>query len=180
VHHTQEAATYDFWVSANRLGESMRARRSRLSPEDVGPATSGARRVAGLRREEVAVLAGVSAGHCARLEQGRERSPSGRPDHVDPAPTQPVDAFPAAVAYAIDRRSEEFASLWRDDAGGLGRKTKTFHHPDAGRIELTYRTSTSRAAPGSTSSSAPPPLAAYARLRPERTAQEAPEPSSAR
>lgn len=61
----------------NELGAFLRASRSRVEPGDVGLAggVSG-RRVRGLRREEVAVLAGVSADYYARLEQGRERNPS--------------------------------------------------------------------------------------------------------
>ena len=58
------------------LGRFLAARRSRLSPEDVGLVSHGRRRVAGQRREEVAVLAGVSADYYTRLEQGRERGPS--------------------------------------------------------------------------------------------------------
>lgn len=58
------------------LGRFLAARRSRLRPEDVGLVSHGRRRVAGLRREEVAVLAGVSADYYTRLEQGRERGPS--------------------------------------------------------------------------------------------------------
>ncbi|KIH98045.1 XRE family transcriptional regulator [Streptomonospora alba] len=58
------------------LGAFLTARRARLAPDDVGLAYSGTRRVAGLRREEVAVLAGVSADYYSRLEQGRERRPS--------------------------------------------------------------------------------------------------------
>ena len=54
----------------------LRAYRARLEPSDVGLHVAGSRRVAGLRREEVAVLAGVSADYYARLEQGRERNPS--------------------------------------------------------------------------------------------------------
>ncbi|QDY79996.1 helix-turn-helix transcriptional regulator [Streptomyces qinzhouensis] len=65
-------------MSGNQLGEFLRARRSLLQPDDVGLAATRARRVAGLRREEVAVLAGVSADYYARLEQGRERHPSGQ------------------------------------------------------------------------------------------------------
>jgi transcriptional regulator with XRE-family HTH domain len=62
---------------ANELGEFLRAGRALLEPADAGlPGGVGARRVAGLRREEVAVLAGVSADYYARLEQGRERNPS--------------------------------------------------------------------------------------------------------
>lgn len=58
------------------LGEFLSARRSRLLPEDLGLVTSGRRRVPGLRREEVALLAGVSTDYYMRLEQGRERHPS--------------------------------------------------------------------------------------------------------
>jgi transcriptional regulator with XRE-family HTH domain len=54
------------------LGDFLRSRRARLRPEDAGVAFSGgARRVPGLRREEVARLAGVSTDYYARLEQGR-------------------------------------------------------------------------------------------------------------
>jgi hypothetical protein len=58
----------------SELGEFLRARRAQLTPEDVGMPTSGARRVAGLRREEFAVVAGVSADYYTCLEQGRERN----------------------------------------------------------------------------------------------------------
>ncbi|MFJ3795065.1 helix-turn-helix transcriptional regulator [Streptomyces sp. NPDC090088] len=60
----------------NHLGEFLRARRAGLRPEDVDMASYGVRRVAGLRREEVAVLAGVNVDYYTRLEQGRERHPS--------------------------------------------------------------------------------------------------------
>lgn len=60
----------------NHLGEFLRARRAGLAPRDVGMVSHGTRRVAGLRREEVAVLAGVNADYYTRLEQGRERNPS--------------------------------------------------------------------------------------------------------
>src|SRR3954466_109737 len=75
----------------NHLGEFLRTRRSGLRPEDVGMASYGVRRVAGLRREEVAVLAGVNVDYYTRLEQGRERHPSpqvldalSRAFHLDP------------------------------------------------------------------------------------------------
>ncbi|TDC27568.1 XRE family transcriptional regulator [Streptomyces sp. 8K308] len=63
-------------MSDNALGDFLRARRARLGPEDLGLASYGRRRVPGLRREEVAVLAGVNGDYYARLEQGRERHPS--------------------------------------------------------------------------------------------------------
>jgi transcriptional regulator with XRE-family HTH domain len=60
----------------NRIGEFLRARRELVQPEDVGLPDFGRRRVPGLRREELATLAGVSADYYVRLEQGRERHPS--------------------------------------------------------------------------------------------------------
>lgn len=78
-------------MADNPLGDFLRARRSGLRPEDVGMASYGVRRVAGLRREEVAVLAGVNVDYYTRLEQGRERHPSpqvldalSRAFHLDP------------------------------------------------------------------------------------------------
>ncbi|AKC38677.1 putative transcriptional regulator [Mycolicibacterium phlei] len=54
------------------LGPFLRARRAELTRDQVGlPAEPGIRRVSGLRREEVAQLAGISADYYARLEQGR-------------------------------------------------------------------------------------------------------------
>ena len=56
----------------NELGEFLRARRAGLSPRTVGLPDGGpARRVAGLHREEVALLAAISTNYDARLEQGR-------------------------------------------------------------------------------------------------------------
>ncbi|WP_370936132.1 helix-turn-helix transcriptional regulator [Amycolatopsis sp. cg13] len=58
------------------LGDFLRARRAQRSPDDADVRYSGRRKVAGLRREEVAVLAGVNVDYYARLEQGRETRPS--------------------------------------------------------------------------------------------------------
>ncbi|MGW6279306.1 helix-turn-helix domain-containing protein [Kribbella sp. NPDC055071] len=235
------------------LGEFLRLRRAELNPADVGLPASGARRVKGLRREEVAVLAGVSADYYTRLEQGRERRPSGQvmsaiaralrltadarlhayrlagivpeseeaqSDEVDPALLDLVAGFSTAVAYVINRRmqvlasndlanallsrfadprnmlhtlfhdpvarelfadweavardsvealrlaadedpavrplvdeliasSKEFAALWREHGvSSLGAKSKTFNHPDVGKLTLTYQTFTVQSAPG--------------------------------
>ncbi|MGC4820136.1 helix-turn-helix domain-containing protein [Micromonospora sp. DT63] len=62
--------------AAGPLGEYLRARRELIRPGDVGLPAHGRRRVPGLRREEVALLAGISADYYLRLEQGRDRSPS--------------------------------------------------------------------------------------------------------
>lgn len=60
----------------NQLGEFLRARRELVTPDHVGIPVVGVRRVPGLRREEVAMLAGISADYYLRLEQGRDRHPS--------------------------------------------------------------------------------------------------------
>jgi transcriptional regulator with XRE-family HTH domain len=60
----------------NRLGEYLKARRAQVSPEAVGIGGTTRRRVAGLRRGELAALAGVSEQYLVRLEQGRDRHPS--------------------------------------------------------------------------------------------------------
>ncbi|WP_320781540.1 helix-turn-helix transcriptional regulator [Streptomyces sp. CRN 30] len=97
-------------MADNHLGEFLRARRAAVRPQDVGMVSHGVRRVTGLRREEVAVLAGVNADYYTRLEQGRERRPSaqvldalGRALRLEPdehvhlhrlAGTTPGDRFP--------------------------------------------------------------------------------------
>ncbi|GII54254.1 transcriptional regulator [Planotetraspora thailandica] len=60
----------------SKLGDYLRVRRERLRPEDVGLPGSDRRRVPGLRREEVALLAGISVEYYLRLEQGRDQHPS--------------------------------------------------------------------------------------------------------
>ena len=63
--------------SERQLGEFLKTRRSGLQPEDVGLANYGdRRRVPGLRREELAQLAGVSASYYSRLEQGQSANAS--------------------------------------------------------------------------------------------------------
>jgi transcriptional regulator with XRE-family HTH domain len=60
----------------NLLGEYLRARRELVTPDQAGIPVIGTRRVLGLRREEVAMLSGISAEYYLRLEQGRDRNPS--------------------------------------------------------------------------------------------------------
>ncbi|MET8472788.1 helix-turn-helix transcriptional regulator [Streptomyces sp. NPDC006422] len=79
----------------NHLGDFLRACRAGLQPRDVGMTSHGTRRVAGLRREEVAVLAGMNADYYARLEQGRERTPS----------PQVLDALARALRLDADARA---------------------------------------------------------------------------
>jgi transcriptional regulator with XRE-family HTH domain len=80
------------------LGEFLRSRRGEVRPGDVGLPAGRARRVPGLRREEVALLAGVSVDYYVRLEQGRERSPS----------AQVLDALAEALRLDDDARLYAF------------------------------------------------------------------------
>jgi len=63
-------------VGVTTVAEFLRARREQLQPGDVGLPDSGRRRTPGLRREEVATLAGISIDYLVRLEQGRDTRPS--------------------------------------------------------------------------------------------------------
>ena len=81
--------------TATDLGRFLRAHRALIDPTDRGlPAGGSGRRVAGLRREEVAVLAGISGDYYARLEQGRERNPS----------AQVLDAISRVLQLDLDAR----------------------------------------------------------------------------
>ncbi|MFF1377092.1 helix-turn-helix transcriptional regulator [Streptomyces sp. NPDC058308] len=63
--------------TGTELGRYLRARRARVTPAEAGlPAGTGLRRTPGLRREELATLAGVSVDYYTRLERGREANPS--------------------------------------------------------------------------------------------------------
>lgn len=82
------------------LSEFLKSRRARLRPEDVGLRDYGrVRRVAGLRREELARLAGVSIAHYTRLEQGKGDSVS--------------DEILDAVGVALRLTTDELAYLHR-------------------------------------------------------------------
>lgn len=61
---------------ANLLGDCLRARRELIQPDSVGLPAGGVRRIAGLRREKVAMLAGICSDYYLRLERGRDRNPS--------------------------------------------------------------------------------------------------------
>jgi transcriptional regulator with XRE-family HTH domain len=86
----------------NRLGEYLRARRATVTPEQLGMASGSNRRVPGLRREEVALLAGISPDYYLRLERGRDHNPS----------AQVVDAL-ARVLQLHDVEAEYLRSLAR-------------------------------------------------------------------
>jgi transcriptional regulator with XRE-family HTH domain len=63
-------------TDSGELAAFIRARRARVSPQQAGLPTTGRRRTPGLRRQEVAQLAGMSVDYYIRLEQGRGAQPS--------------------------------------------------------------------------------------------------------
>jgi len=94
-------------VANDELRQFLRSRRGRVEPHEVGlPTGEGARRVPGLRREELARLAGVSVDYYVRLEQGRATGAS--EDVLD------------AVARALRLDDDERAHLF-----DLARPTRT-------------------------------------------------------
>ncbi|MFG1807940.1 helix-turn-helix transcriptional regulator [Streptomyces sp. NPDC049040] len=63
-------------MATTEFGHTLRRWRDRVSPETAGLPAGGQRRAAGLRREELALLAGISVDYVTRLEQGRAANPS--------------------------------------------------------------------------------------------------------
>ena len=100
------------------LGEFLRSRRSRLSPQDAGIVSYGARRVPGLRREELAQLAGVSATYYTRLEQGQSANAS--------------DAVIEAIARALHLDDDERTHL-HDLARPVRTRRRRSSRPDSAR-----------------------------------------------
>ena len=85
-------------MATAEFGQAVRRWRDRASPEAAGLPAGGHRRAAGLRREELALLAGISVDYITRLEQGRATSPS----------AQVVEALARALRLAPDERAHLF------------------------------------------------------------------------
>ena len=90
------------------FGEFLTSRRARLQPADVGLPDGTRRRTPGLRREEVAQLAGVSPTYYAFLEQGRDISPS----------AQVLDALTRALRLSAAERDHLYALAQRGTPQG--------------------------------------------------------------
>ncbi|MFE2423206.1 helix-turn-helix domain-containing protein [Streptomyces hokutonensis] len=106
--------------SAHRkeLGQFLKARRAELSPRTVGlPETDRRRRVAGLRRDEVAVLAAISVDYYTRLEQGRK------------APSSSVLAELVRVLHLSDDQRDRLFELAGKEAGRARRRAPQKAHP---------------------------------------------------
>jgi transcription regulator MmyB-like protein/helix-turn-helix protein len=100
----------------NEVREFLSSRRARISPEQAGlPAYGGNRRVKGLRREEVAMLAGVSVDYYVRMERGNLASAS---DSV-------LDALASALQLDEAEREHLYALARESGAGGSRRKRRT-------------------------------------------------------
>lgn len=99
VGHTQDMATIEaIDTRRQELAAFVRSRRERLLPEQVGLARSRRRRTPGLRREEVAQLAGVGVTWYTWLEQGRD---------INPSP-QVLDAIARTLRFDIYERTHLF------------------------------------------------------------------------
>jgi transcriptional regulator with XRE-family HTH domain len=101
-------------VRRDELRAFLRSRRARLSPADVGlPDAGGRRRTPGLRREELAVLAGVGVSWYTWLEQGRDINPS--PEVLDALATAlRLDSAERRTLFALARTELPLA----DDVAG--------------------------------------------------------------
>jgi transcriptional regulator with XRE-family HTH domain len=104
----------------DELRAFLRSRRARLSPGDVGLPDGGRRRTPGLRREELAALAGVGVSWYTWLEQGRDINPS--PEVLDAlARALRLDPAERRTLFALARTELPLADDQADaDADGLG------------------------------------------------------------
>jgi transcriptional regulator with XRE-family HTH domain len=99
---------------ASELGRFLRARRGRITPQQAGLAPGGGqRRVTGLRREELAQLAGISTDYYVHIEQGRTKHVSGAV----------LEAIARVLALTDDER-EHLGNLARPVARGRPRPTR--------------------------------------------------------
>jgi transcriptional regulator with XRE-family HTH domain len=151
------------------LADFLRARREALQPEEVGLPRGPRRRTGGLRREEVAVLAGMSADYYSRLEQQRGPMPSeqmlaalARGLKLSPSEREhlfalgghsaPRRALPDAhtadptgtageIVEALPAVSPEFAEVWRLHEVDVTHHLdlKRYRHPVLGELELHSR-----------------------------------------
>src|ERR1700735_2020829 len=113
------------------LGQLLRSRRERLAPADVGLPEGSRRRTAGLRREEVALLANLSTTYYTFLEQGRPVRPS----------AQVLDALASALRMsAAEQRYLEVLAYGGDNAaGGSAAVTAPAERIDPGVVDLVQR-----------------------------------------
>lgn len=109
---------------ANDLGDFLRSRRDTVTPEDAGIPVWGQRRVPGLRREELAQIAGISANYYTRLEQGQSTNAS--------------DAIIDALARALNLDDAERAHLYELARPGPAKRRRAARSesPNPGALTL--------------------------------------------
>jgi len=95
----RDAGTVEFMDLTNEIAEFLTSRRAKVTPDQAGLPTYGPRRVPGLRREEVASLAGVSVEYYKRLERGNA---SGVSESVLEALAQALQLDDAERAHLFD------------------------------------------------------------------------------
>ncbi|WP_431997052.1 helix-turn-helix domain-containing protein [Streptomyces fungicidicus] len=109
---------------SNELGDYLRSRRNAVTPEDAGIPVWGTRRVPGLRREELAHIAGISVNYYTRLEQGQSANAS--------------DAIIEALARALNLDEAERVHLYElaRPTPAKRRRTARTETPNAGALAL--------------------------------------------
>lgn len=112
-------------VDRAQLADFLRRRREALQPEDVGMPRGQRRRTSGLRREEVAVLCGMSTDYYSRLEQ--QRGP------------QPSEPMLAAIARGLHLSLDERDHLFRLAGHNAPTRALRSDHVDAGVMRVLDR-----------------------------------------
>jgi hypothetical protein len=131
----------------NEIRQFLASRRARITPQQAGlPAYGGNRRVAELRREEVALLAGVSVDYFPDWERAANdivanlRTEAGR---------NPYDRGLSDLVGELSTRSEAFRTRWAaHDVRHHHTGRKRLHHPVIGDLDLTYEVLALPADPG--------------------------------
>src|SRR5438552_2530370 len=130
--------TLDLVDTKKEIRDFLTSRRARITPEQAGLRSYGSRRVPGLRREEVAVLAGVSVPYYTRLERG---DMSGDSASVLEAPAWAPEFVDAERAHPLElaTHSELFRTRWAaHDVRFHNTGVKQFHHPVVEELNLSF------------------------------------------
>ena len=137
-------------MATTEFGVTLRRWRDRVTPVAVGMAGGGHRRTAGLRREELAQLAGISVDYVTRLEQGRATHPSaqvvealGRALRLSRAERTRLYALAGLMALMGEHDGDDRNAVWRTF---LGSGSRVEHTPQSLRRLQISHAATLRAA----------------------------------
>jgi transcriptional regulator with XRE-family HTH domain len=112
-------------MQRDQLADFLRRRREAIRPAEVGLAGGPRRRTAGLRREEVAMLAGMSVDYVVRLEQGRS--------------SQPSSQLLGALARALRLSDDERDHLFRLAGYATPQRVSRTDHINPGMLRIFHR-----------------------------------------